>query len=923
MPEPNPKVTELEERINRLVKTQINFEAEINAIRAQLFALRQEDEPDQTPMAEPPSNIRTEAHRKGISDPHTSGFTDSTSRTSISIIQQGSGEEESESSGSTGAFSDHVSSYAASARANLEKFIGENLISKIGIIILVLGVGIGTKYAIDNGWISPLMRIVSGYLFGVCLVALAVRLKVKYHNFSSVLLGGGMAIMYFVTYFAYAYYLLMPQSAAFALMAIFTVFTVSASIIYERQIIAHLGLVGAYAVPFLLSNDSGRYSFLFTYIAIVNLGILAIAVRQNWRSLFYTSSAFTWLIYFGWFVNKYSAPDHFYLALGFLAIFFLIFYAAKVAHGILYAELSDVENLTSIVATAVVFYSFCFAISDVRATVLQYAVLFSYLAIISLVILYTSFRFYGRLLVFVSYPFTWLIYGAWFSSKYNADEHFWLAGVFAVVFFGIYYGAALIYRLVTEDIGMIESASLVLTNSFVFYGFGYGIVDSRAELQSLHGLFTVAHGIFHSFVAQIVNRFRQGAVDVVQVLAVLIFTFATIAIPIQFDGNYVTLFWTAEAAYLFYFGRARHVRLFEYFSYPLMILATCSLFSDWLTAYDNRATTLIGQLPLANGMFITAAIVVAAFGFIYLINRDERFDPAIDTDLVRPFGYAVAVVGLFVLYNMFRVEISNYFHLQMLQAETFREDGYPVGSALSKSHPLSRFNWIWQLNYTMFFLSTLAAVNLRKVRSTVLASTGAGLSILVLMYFDTAGMLFFHELRESYMSVNEGFATGPMNFVIRYISYLFVAGLIYTLFEYSRDELLTERIQRNHLRLGFDAVLYLTVLIVSSCDLVNLMTQFNIPEAYKLGLSVLWGVYALTLIAIGIKWNKKHLRIGAMVLLGVTVAKLFLYDVSDLPTIPKTILFISLGILMLIVSFLYTKYKGVIFKPETGQQDVG
>jgi uncharacterized membrane protein len=60
-----------------------------------------------------------------------------------------------------------------------------------------------------------------------------------------------------------------------------------------------------------------------------------------------------------------------------------------------------------------------------------------------------------------------------------------------------------------------------------------------------------------------------------------------------------------------------------------------------------------------------------------------------------------------------------------------------------------------------------------------------------------------------------------------------------------------------------------------------------------------------------------------MVLLGVTVAKLFLYDVSDLPTIPKTILFISLGILMLIVSFLYTKYKGVIFKPETGQQDVG
>jgi uncharacterized membrane protein len=70
-------------------------------------------------------------------------------------------------------------------------------------------------------------------------------------------------------------------------------------------------------------------------------------------------------------------------------------------------------------------------------------------------------------------------------------------------------------------------------------------------------------------------------------------------------------------------------------------------------------------------------------------------------------------------------------------------------------------------------------------------------------------------------------------------------------------------------------------------------------------------------VALGIKFSKKHLRIGGIVLLAITLAKLFIYDISDLPTIPKTILFVSLGVLMLIVSFLYTKYRYVIFgRPE-------
>jgi len=118
------------------------------------------------------------------------------------------------------------------------------------------------------------------------------------------------------------------------------------------------------------------------------------------------------------------------------------------------------------------------------------------------------------------------------------------------------------------------------------------------------------------------------------------------------------------------------------------------------------------------------------------------------------------------------------------------------------------------------------------------------------------------------------------------------------------------------LELAIYAVFYGPVFLVLSCELVNVMAQWKLADADKLGLSILWGVYALAMIVIGIAWSKKHLRIAAISLLAVTLAKLFLYDVADLPTIPKTILFLSLGVLLLVVSFLYNKFKAKIFKDE-------
>jgi uncharacterized membrane protein len=85
---------------------------------------------------------------------------------------------------------------------------------------------------------------------------------------------------------------------------------------------------------------------------------------------------------------------------------------------------------------------------------------------------------------------------------------------------------------------------------------------------------------------------------------------------------------------------------------------------------------------------------------------------------------------------------------------------------------------------------------------------------------------------------------------------------------------------------------------------------------YKLGLSIIFAVYALAMIITGISKKMKHIRMGGIILFGITLCKVLFYDLASLSTISKTIVLIVLGVIMLIASFLYNKFKDSIFGNE-------
>jgi uncharacterized membrane protein len=114
----------------------------------------------------------------------------------------------------------------------------------------------------------------------------------------------------------------------------------------------------------------------------------------------------------------------------------------------------------------------------------------------------------------------------------------------------------------------------------------------------------------------------------------------------------------------------------------------------------------------------------------------------------------------------------------------------------------------------------------------------------------------------------------------------------------------------------FTSIFNIALLAVICNEFVNWMHLAGYQDQYKLGLTIIWGLYALALIFIGIKNKQKHLRILAIILFGITLLKLFFYDIASLPTISRTIVLVILGVLLLIVSFLYNKYKAIIFEDD-------
>lgn len=690
---------------------------------------------------------------------------------------------------------------------DLEKFIGENLINKIGILILVLGISFFVKYAIDKDWINEPARVGVGILCGALVMGIAHKLKKNYAAFSSVLVAGAISIFYFTIFIAFHEYQLFSQTVAFIIMALITAFSALVSVSYNRQELAVLSLIGGFAAPFMLSTGEGNYVVLFSYIAILNIGVLAISYFKKWKIATVLAFVFTIVLFGGWCLLKIGAPEF--------------------SHG----------------------------------GALTFATLFYF--IFSITIVLNNLRNKG---------------------VFSTIEYF-----------------------------------ILVANTFFFFGIGMAILQ---DLDSnFTGIFTLMLGVYNILYAAILYKKFGLDKNAVYLLIGLALTFATLTIPIQFEGNQITIFWALEAVLLFWLSQKSKINYFKIGAIVVQVLTLVSLLMDWLLYESSEGLTVI-----FNGVFITGFVVsVSLFASYWLLSKEKDLTIKLVGISLSLYKNVLLIVAVIIAYFTGVLEVD-------YQSSEFLVNKY---SAVS-----------FPVTYHFIFIAVLLYITSFNKKENFQKT------ILALCAFSIAGyILLLYKIPVKEMTVN--FVENTCTMYAFYFHYIIVGCLVYFGYELYKKTSSLFNIQPTQSKWLPWVFVFAVVYVLSNeimihglqfsttVDTVALAEKFptidgngyqktqfvknEISETQtqivKIGYPILWGVFSFMFLIIGIRKQWKTLRVIALSLLGLTIVKLFAYDIKNVSETGKIIAFILLGILILVISFVYQKIKKLVVDEEETQQN--
>lgn len=660
------------------------------------------------------------------------------------------------------------SSWFNESDKTMEDLIGRNLINRIGILITVIGVFIGAKYAIDKNLIIPTLRIILGYIMSGALAGVALYLRKKYLDYSAVLMSGAVTVFYFITYIGFSFYQLFPQLAAFGLMFIATALAVGTALWYNNRFIALMGQIGAYAIPFLLSTGTGNVMFLLAYMCVVNVGLLVLSFRKDWRQIYQIAFYLSWLIYVAsnpWQDKQYSTT----LKISVLSAQMLIFYAAFLSYKLLKQEAYKIQELVVLLLNAVLYY------------VIGQAVL-------------------------------------------NAQS----SSVLPVTIFA-------------------------LSNAVLHFVAGILIMKRAVHDKSLH-LFLLGLGI----------------------------SFLTVSIPVAFKGNVITILWAVEAVVLGLVAKRSAREVYVYLAYALVVLTLISLLMDWKESLMLVESKVVVH-AFFNKYFISSLVAVASFGLVY--QSTSKLGTSKIGDYVLPLLFIASGYATFI------VEMDHLWKIRSYDKAFFA------------------FHVPASLVFTHVYFSIWHYLNHRTVKHKGLEIVLFVVSIYITFYSLVIGLNSLGDLRTLYLTEHVGGVIPMLGF--RYVFFASLSLLVYQTYKgFSIADF------DKHIHRAFFIALNITTLSILGNEFIHWMEIAGKNDQYALGLSIISGVYALVLLFVGIRKQLQYIRISAIVLLGLTLIKLFLYDLAGLSTISKTVVLIILGIILLIASFLYTKYKEAILGEE-------
>lgn len=205
-----------------------------------------------------------------------------------------------------------------------------NLVAKLGLVILFVGVAFLLKYAAERIYIPIEARLAGVVAADLGLLVWSWRIRDARRDVALPAQGAAIAILMLVVFTSYHLFNLIPAVFTFGLLVALTAFVCLLAVLQEAVWLAAFGIVGGFAVPVLISTGKGNHIALFSYYALLNAGVFFISYKRAWRLLNLLGFVFTFVVGAGWGWSQYK-PEHYISTQLFLILFFLLYVAIAIA----------------------------------------------------------------------------------------------------------------------------------------------------------------------------------------------------------------------------------------------------------------------------------------------------------------------------------------------------------------------------------------------------------------------------------------------------------------------------------------------------------------------------------------------------------------------------------------------------------------
>ncbi|PIY08910.1 MAG: hypothetical protein COZ18_09805 [Flexibacter sp. CG_4_10_14_3_um_filter_32_15] len=221
------------------------------------------------------------------------------------------------------------------SKKGLEEFLGENLLNKAGIFMLIVGVIMLINFGIDSGFIGNIGQLFIGFTFGGVLLGLSHRQRHSSKDLSAIYLVGGMVILYYSANLLFEYYSVGSQIWAYAINLLITLIAVILAIAHNRKTLALVSIIGGYITAFLVVGvETTNYFALFAYLLLLNIIALAIAHRKEWDNINIFTFIASLLLFDAWvfIYADFSVANNDFTALVFSTFYYVTFFLMNIVY---------------------------------------------------------------------------------------------------------------------------------------------------------------------------------------------------------------------------------------------------------------------------------------------------------------------------------------------------------------------------------------------------------------------------------------------------------------------------------------------------------------------------------------------------------------------------------------------------------------